>query len=94
MVKISTVLSPVSWRGIRASIMPICFNLTLPLVSNRIHTTPLPPRHWTKLPPGINLRTYNIRDSHVIGLPQAIRAIQLGYYNLMLLMETNILNAV
>ena len=43
---------------------------------------------------GLNLGTYNIRDGQGFGLSQEIRAIERGNYNVMLLTDTNIPDAV
>ena len=53
---------------------------------------PSPPRRRTPYPPGLKLGTYNIWDGQVFGLPQAIWAVHLGNYNLMLLTEMKILD--
>ena len=56
---------------------------------------PSPPRFCLTRPPlGLNLGTYNIRDSHGFGLPQEIRAVQLGNYGVMILTENKILDEV
>ena len=44
-------------------------------------------------PPGLNLGTYNIRYVRGFALPQAIQAVQIRKYDLMLMTETNILDA-
>ena len=77
-------------RRIRVSIMPILFNSPLCNGSNQIYVAPLPPLRRPPRPPVINLGMYNIRYGYGFGLPQAIRAVHFGNYDLMLLTETNI----
>ena len=54
---------------------------------------PLPLQCRPPRPPGLNSGTYNIQDGRGLGLPQAIRDVQLGNYGLMLLNETKIMDA-
>ena len=70
--------------------MPICFTLPLRHVSDRLHTAPPQPRRRLPHPLGINLGTYNIRDDCGFAPSQAIRAVQIGNYNLVLLTEKKI----
>ena len=94
MVPFLRVSSHASWREVRARIMPIYFTCTLHHGSKRLHKmTPLSwrgPPH----PPGISLITYHIQDCRESGLPQSIRAVQICNYALMLMTETNIMDAV
>ena len=50
--------------------------------------------HKSGCPPGLNLIIYNVLYSRGFGLLQAIRATQIGNYDLVKLMETNILDAI
>ena len=43
---------------------------------------------------GLNLGMYNIRYGREFGLPQEIRVVDRSNYDLMLLMENNVLDAV
>jgi hypothetical protein len=52
-----------------------------------LHTQPVTK---SPKPPSITIGTYNIRDSQNSGLAAAVRAIQLGNYNLAILTETKI----
>ena len=70
--------------------MPICFTHPLRHGSDQLHTVPPPLRRRPPHPLGINLGTYNIRDDCGFGLPQAIQAIQIGNYDLMVLTEKKI----
>ena len=80
--------------GGRSIIMPICFTHPLQNDSENIYATlPLLQRR-TPLPLGLNVGTYNIRGGHGLGLPHSIHAVQLGNYDLILLMEMNIVDAV
>ena len=45
------------------------------------------------LPMGLNLGAYNIRDGRGFGLPQVIHAVERRNYDLILLTETEILDA-
>ena len=51
---------------------------------------PPTPRSSPPHPPWINLGTYNIQDGRGLGLHQAIQAVHLRNYDLMLLTETKI----
>ena len=69
--------------------MPITFYQTIHHGTNRQHTAPPPPRHRPSYPPGLAIRTLNIRDGRGFGLAQAIRALELSGFDLMLLTDTN-----
>ena len=56
----------------------------------RFHTALPPPQRRPPQPPGLNLRTYNIRYSFILGLLQAIQAVNMGNYDVMLLAEWKI----
>ena len=66
--------------------MPTCFANPIWHGRDRLHTAPPPLRHNLSRPRGLNLRAYNISD----GLAQAIWAVHLRNYNVMMLSETNI----
>ena len=66
--------------------MPLQFTQPIHHGLDPLHTTPPQP----KRPPGLNIGTYNIRDGRAYGLPQAIRAVQLGNYDFMVVTETKI----
>ena len=72
----------------------ICLTLPLYHVIDRLHTTVLYPWRQLPCPPGLSLRTYNILYGYGFGLPQAIRAVQIGNYDVILMIETNIPDAV
>ena len=74
--------------------MSICFTELIWNCGDRLHLAAPPPRRQTPHPMRLNLGTYNIQDCGGFGLPQAIRAVERGNYNLMLLAETKILDAV
>ena len=63
----------------------ICFTLPLPHFRDRLHTVPSPPRHNPLRPRRLKLGTYNIRDGQGFGLAQAIRAVQLGNFGVLIL---------
>ena len=74
--------------------MVICFTQPIWNVGDFLHLV-LPPLQCR--PPhlmGINLGTYSIRDGCGFRLYQAIRDVEQGNYDLMLLTEKNILDAV
>ena len=70
----------------------IFFTHTIHHGSNWPRTALTPPRHRTTLPPGLNLQMYNIQDGQGFSLPQAIRSMQIGKYNLMLMTKTKIMD--
>ena len=71
-------------------IIKICFAHPLSHGINRLHMALPLPRHRTTCPPGLNLRMYNIRYGWSFRLLQAVRAVQIEKYDLMLLVETHI----
>ena len=56
-VKLSRVLNPISWRGSRARIIPICLTCPLGQGIDRIHTMLPMTRRQPPCPPGLNLGT-------------------------------------
>ena len=88
-VHCSRVSVPASWRGVRSSTIHIYFTHLLHHGSDWLNTTP-PPLCHPPYPIGLNLVTCNIRDGRGFRLPQAIRAVQIGNYNLILMTETKI----
>ena len=81
---------PTSRRRSRDRIMHICFNHSLHHGSDRPHTVMPPLRRRLSHPLGLNLGTHNIREDCGFGLPQAIRAMPIGNYELMVLTEKKI----
>ena len=61
---------------------------------DNLYLVPLLPWRHPPHPPGINLETYNIQDNRGFILPQEIRYFERGSYELMILMEMKILDAV
>ena len=82
------------WNRSSGKNMVICFTQLIRHGSDRLHLAPPPPQSRPPRPMGFNTRTYNNQYSRVFGLPQFIRAINQGNYNLMLLAETMIPDAV
>ena len=82
------------WNWSQGGNMVICFNRLIRHGNDPLHLPlPLP---WS-LPPrpmGLNLGMYKIWDGHGFGTPHTIWAAEQGNYDLMLLMETNIPDAV
>ena len=72
----------------------LCFNLQIHHGGDHLHLAPPPPQIRPACPMGINLWTYNIQDGCGFGIPQAIQAVERGNYDLMLLTDTNITDAV
>ena len=70
--------------------MPLTFYQPILHGADCLHTAPLTPRRRPPLPPGLDIRTLNIWDGQGFGLAQAIRAVEYGEFDLMLLTETNI----
>ena len=59
---------------------------------DRLHMAPPPPCERTPRPRGIFLGILNIRDGRCYGILQSIRAVHIGGFDLMILMETKITN--
>ena len=74
--------------------MVIFFTRLIHHVSDRLHLALPPLQRRPPHPMGLNLGTYNIWYDCGFGIPQAICSIEQGNYYLMLLTETNILDAV
>ena len=74
--------------------MAICFTQPIRHGGDRLQLAPLPPRLCLTHPLVLNLGMYNIQDGCGFGLTQATCAIKRGNYNLMLLTEIKILDAV
>ena len=72
--------------------MAICFTRLIRHGGDFLHS-PLPQNHLHRLM-GFNLGTCNIWDGRGFGLPLSIWAVERWNYDLMLLMETNIPDAV
>ena len=70
--------------------MPICFNQLIIHGSYLFHTPPPPFRLRPPLPYGLSLRTYNIRNGWGFGLTQAIRVVQIGGFDIIILTDTKI----
>ena len=74
--------------------IPICFTRQLCHSDDQIQTALPPLRLWPNCPPGLNLGKYDIWDGHGFRLLHEIWAVQLGNYDVILLMETKILDYV
>ena len=70
--------------------MPICITQLISHGRDWLHTAPTLPLWWPMRPRWLFLRTLNLRDGRGSGLAQAIRAVYIGVFDLMILMETNI----
>ena len=70
--------------------MPIYFTHHIRRVRDLLNMVPPPLQLRPTYPPCLNHLMYNIRYGQGFILPQAIWAVQLGNYDLMLLTETNI----
>ena len=68
--------------------MLITFSQTTYQGSGFLHTAPPPARRWTPLPPGISIRTRNIRYGRCCGLAKDIQEVEHSGLDLMSLMET------
>ena len=70
--------------------MPLTFSLPTPYGANQLHTAlPLPRRRPPRLL-GLVIRVLNIRDGHGFGMAQAIRVVERGGFDVMLLTKTKI----
>ena len=75
--------------------MAIFFTQKIKNGSDRLQSTPPPPpQQWPPHPPGLNQGMYNIWHGPIFGLPQVISTTKQGNYNLMILKETKIPDAV
>ena len=69
--------------------MLICFTQPIYHDGDLLHLAP--PTHLRPpLPQGLSIGTFNIRNGQGFGITQAIWEIQIGGFNLIILMETNI----
>ena len=68
--------------------MPISFTQPIFHGGDCLYLEALPMRSHIPLPQGLSIRTYNIRDSRGFGLAQAIRAVQIGIFDLTVLTKT------
>ena len=68
----------------------LTFSQPIPPGAECLHMAPPPPRHWPQRPPGITIRTINIRYCRRFGLAQAIREVERGGFDVMLLTKTKI----
>ena len=74
--------------------MVMCFTCLIYHSNDHLHLAPSPLWHRLFHSPGINLGIYNIWDGRVFVLPQAICSIKQGNYDLVLLTEKKIPDAV
>ena len=70
--------------------MPLNFSQPIPHVVDRLHTVPPLPRRRPRRQAGISICTLNIQYGWGFELAQAIRAAERGFFDMMLLNETNI----
>ena len=70
--------------------MTITFNWPIIHGGDHPHSAPPPPRRRKPCPQGLSIGIYNIRDGQGFRLAQAIRAVQVGGFNLMVLTETKV----
>ena len=70
--------------------MPLTFSRPIPHGSDRLHTATPPLCRQPQHPPRLSIRTLNICDVQVFGLAQAIRVVERGGFDVMLLTETKI----
>ena len=68
--------------------IPLNFSRPIHHGANRLHTAPT--RCQTQCPPGLDIGTLNIQDGRGFGLAQAIRAVERGVFDMMLLTDTYI----
>ena len=66
----------------------------MPHDGERLHSALMPSRRRPLFPLGLNLGKYIICYSRILFLPQSIRDVKQGKYNLILFTETNIPYAV
>ena len=70
--------------------MPVTFNLTILHCRNHLHLMAAMPRCRSPQPRVLSIGTYNIRNVNGFGIAQAIWAVQVGGFNLMVLTETKV----
>ena len=71
--------------------MPLNFSWPIPHSADCLHTASPPPSRLPWRLPGLAIRTLNIRDGRGFGMVQAIRAVECGGFDVMLLTDTKIL---
>ena len=74
--------------------MPISFTLLIQHGANQLHLVLTLPRHRPPHPPGLTIGMLNIRYGRAFGIVQAVRAVELGRFDLMVLTGTNISTSV
>ena len=72
----------------------ICFTRPIWNGGDCLHLVPPTPRRRLPCPTGLKPGTYTIWDGHGFRLPQSIQAVNKGNYELIILTEKNILDAV
>ena len=72
--------------------IPICLIPQIGDIRDPLPVAPPPPRQQQPLPRGLSLRTFNIRNVRGYRLAQAIRAVQIGSFNIIILKEAKITN--
>ena len=70
--------------------MPFTLYRPLPHGANHLHTAPPPSRPWPPRLHVLAIRTLDIRYGGVFDLAQAIRAVERGGFDMMILTETKI----
>ena len=70
--------------------MPLTFSRPIPYGADRLHTAMSTPLRCPQRTPGLAIGTLNIQDGWGFGLAQAIRAVERGGFDMMLLTETKI----
>ena len=70
--------------------MPLTFSQPIVHGTNHLHMAPPPPLRRTPFPPGLVIRTVNIRHRRGFGLVQAILAVEHGGFDVMILTEKEI----
>ena len=70
--------------------MPICLSHPIRHVGDHLHMAPPPLRRRQPHPQGISLGTFNIRGGWDYGVTQAIWAVQVGRFDVMLMTDTKI----
>ena len=70
--------------------MSLTFYPPIPHGANHPHTAPPPSRLWPQLPYGIVIGTLNIWDGQGFSLAQAIKEVERGVFDVMLLTNMKI----
>ena len=68
--------------------VPVTFSRQIPHGADRLDMAP--PRRWPRCPPGLAIRTLNIRYGGGFGMEQAIQELELRGFDVMMLTETKI----